>query len=259
MAVTRIQEMGLTPVEFLLIINVFLLIVGALMDSISAIMVIAPLLAPIAMKLGIDPIHLGIIFIVNLEIGYLTPPIGINLFVASAAFGKPMGEVMKSVVPFILLMFVGLGLVTYVPTIAMGPVNALRGEDFYEPLPKARGAPGSSGSGVTAEQGDVLAPGEGEVRSMQDITAVTDGLLSLCMVAEEIVGQEDIEPADRVVAWEKEIAGEDITDKAVLALAKAAVAKAGTSQAYAELRTEASTLVKSEWKCEALEKLLGPP
>ena len=82
---------------------------------------------------------MGVIFIVNLEIGYLTPPIGINLFVASAAFKKPMGAVIKSVVPFIGLMFVGLMIVTYVPSVAVGPVNVLlRDKPFYEPFPEAK-------------------------------------------------------------------------------------------------------------------------
>ncbi|PRQ01103.1 Sialic acid TRAP transporter permease protein SiaT [Enhygromyxa salina] len=126
----------LTPITFLLIVNVFLLLVGALMDSISAILIIAPLLAPIGAKLGIDPVHLGIIFIVNLEIGYLTPPIGINLFVASSVFRQPIGEVSRGVIPFIGLMLVGLVAVTYVPSISLGPVNKImREKAFYEPFP----------------------------------------------------------------------------------------------------------------------------
>ena len=126
----------LTPITFLLIVNIFLLIVGALMDSISAILIIAPLLAPIGAQLGIDPVHLGIIFIVNLEIGYLTPPIGINLFVASSVFRQPLGEVARGVVPFIGLMLIGLAAVTYVPSIALGPVNVImREQPFYTPFP----------------------------------------------------------------------------------------------------------------------------
>ncbi len=129
---------NLTPITFLLIVNVFLLLIGALMDSISAILIIAPLLAPIGVELGIDPVHMGIIFIVNLEIGYLTPPIGINLFVASSVFRQPLGEITRGVLPFIALMLVGLVAVTYVPTIAMGPVNMfMRDKDFYEPFPEA--------------------------------------------------------------------------------------------------------------------------
>jgi C4-dicarboxylate transporter DctM subunit len=135
--VAWILERNLTPITFLLIVNVFLLLVGALMDSISAILIIAPLLAPIGSELGIDPVHLGIIFIVNLEIGYLTPPIGINLFVASSVFRQPLGEVAKGVIPFIGLMLVGLVAVTYVPTLSLGPVNKImREKEFYEPFPE---------------------------------------------------------------------------------------------------------------------------
>jgi C4-dicarboxylate transporter DctM subunit len=134
-----ILDKNLTPVTFLLIVNIFLLFVGALMDSISAILIIAPLLAPIGVELGIDPVHLGIIFIVNLEIGYLTPPIGINLFVSSAVFRQPLGEVTRGVLPFIGMMLIGLVAVTYVPSIALGPVNkVMREKPFYEPFPESR-------------------------------------------------------------------------------------------------------------------------
>jgi C4-dicarboxylate transporter DctM subunit len=136
-AVELIRELDLSVVAFLAVINVFLLFVGAVMDSISAILIVAPLLAPMAYALGIDPIHLGVVFIVNLEIGYLTPPIGLNLFVASAVFGRPVGWVVRAVAPFLLAMGVGLALVTYVPTLSMGAVNALlRDEPWYEPLPE---------------------------------------------------------------------------------------------------------------------------
>jgi C4-dicarboxylate transporter DctM subunit len=132
-----IVSMDLSPVSFFIVVNIFLLGVGALMDSISAILIIAPLLAPIGMQLGVDPVHLGIIFIVNLEIGYLTPPIGINLFVASSVFRESMGEVIRGVVPFILLMLVGLGVVTYIPTVSMGLVNVfMRDKPFMQPFPE---------------------------------------------------------------------------------------------------------------------------
>ncbi len=135
--VAVILDRQLTPVTFLLLVNILLLLVGALMDSISAILIIAPLLAPVGAQLGIDPVHLGIIFIVNLEIGYLTPPIGINLFVASSVFRQPLGDVIRGVVPFIGLMLVGLLAVTYVPSIAMGPVNVMmREKPFYQPFPE---------------------------------------------------------------------------------------------------------------------------
>lgn len=127
-----IRELDVSALGFLLVLNLCLLAVGAVMDSISAILIIAPLVAPIGAQLGIDPVHLGVIVIVNLEIGYLTPPIGINLFVASSVFRAPMGTVARGVVPFILMMVVGLGLVTYVPAISMGPVSVLlRDRKFF--------------------------------------------------------------------------------------------------------------------------------
>src|SRR5690606_18810271 len=81
-AVEWIRSMELTPLQFLLIVNLLLIVVGCLMDILSAMFIFVPLLAPIALSMGIHPIHFAIIFIVNLEIGYLTPPVGLNLFVA---------------------------------------------------------------------------------------------------------------------------------------------------------------------------------
>jgi C4-dicarboxylate transporter DctM subunit len=105
------------------------------MDIMSAIMILVPLLAPMAVLCGIHPIHLGIVFIVNLELGYLTPPMGLNLFVSSSIFNKPLGEVIKSVIPFTGIMLVSVLIVTYVPTISLGPVNVLNGKDFFVSFP----------------------------------------------------------------------------------------------------------------------------
>ena len=113
-----IRSMDLELVTFLLVLNLALLVVGCLMDIMSAIFVCVPLIAPMAIALGIDPLHLGIIFIVNLEIGYLTPPVGLNLFVASTLFGKPLTYLIRAVVPFILMMFVGLMIITYYPPLS---------------------------------------------------------------------------------------------------------------------------------------------
>lgn len=131
-----ILDMQLSTIAFLLVLNVMLLIVGCFMDIMSAILILVPLLSPVAFQLGIHPLHLAIIFIVNLEIGYLTPPLGMNLFVASTIFKKNITEVMKSVVPFIGMMLVGLMLVTYVPTIALGPVSLMNGHGLYVPFPE---------------------------------------------------------------------------------------------------------------------------
>lgn len=104
---------------FLLILNIFLLVVGCLMDIFSAIMVVVPLILPMAEVFGIAPIHLGIIFLANLELGYLTPPVGMNLFLASFRFELPLSKVYRSTVPFFLLLLVVVMLITYVPSLTL--------------------------------------------------------------------------------------------------------------------------------------------
>jgi C4-dicarboxylate transporter DctM subunit len=104
---------------FLIAVNILLLFVGCIMDVMSAILVLAPILTPMAVHYGISPIHFGIIMIVNLEIGYLTPPIGINLFVASGIFKEPLVEVIKAVLPFLLVMILGLAIISAFPAISL--------------------------------------------------------------------------------------------------------------------------------------------
>ncbi|MEC7907468.1 MAG: TRAP transporter large permease subunit [Verrucomicrobiota bacterium] len=100
---------------FLLALNGALILVGCLMDIFSAIIVIVPLIVPLGVVFGIDPIHLGIIFLANLQLGYLTPPIGMNLFLASYRFGKPMSVVIKASLPLLLVFVIGVILITYIP------------------------------------------------------------------------------------------------------------------------------------------------
>ena len=100
-------------------INILLLIVGCLMDAGSAILSLAPLLEPLAAAKGFDPIHFGIIMIANLEIGYLTPPVGLNLIVAMAAFKESFGTICRAVVPFIVIMLVWLVIVITVPQLSL--------------------------------------------------------------------------------------------------------------------------------------------
>jgi len=104
-----------SQLQFLLLLNLFLLIVGAMMDIFSAIVVVVPLITPLAMRYNIDPAHLGIIFLANLEIGYMTPPVGINLFIASQRFGQPILKLFRSTFPFLLIMLIWLCLITYFP------------------------------------------------------------------------------------------------------------------------------------------------
>ena len=114
-----------SPLMFLLALNLFLLVVGCLMDIFSAIFVVVPLITAIGAAYGIDPVHLGIIFIANLELGYLTPPVGLNLFFASYRFDRPLLEVYKAAVPVLLILALGVILITYVPWLSLGPLELL--------------------------------------------------------------------------------------------------------------------------------------
>ena len=107
-------------VTFLLGLNVFLLVVGCLMDIFSAIVVVAPLIVPLGAAFGVHPVHLGIIFIANLELGYLTPPVGLNLFLASYRFKRPLLEVTRAALPMVAILGIGVLLITYVPWLTLG-------------------------------------------------------------------------------------------------------------------------------------------
>jgi C4-dicarboxylate transporter, DctM subunit len=133
-----LTEADLGPIGFLILVNVFLIVVGALMDSVSATILFAPILAKIAVvSYGIDPVHFGIVFVVNMEIGYLAPPVATNLFVAAALFKKPFGQVSRAVLPGLALTTVALVLFMFVPTCSKGLANL---EDHgaagvWEPFP----------------------------------------------------------------------------------------------------------------------------
>ncbi len=114
-AVDWVQTIVSSPLVFLLLLNVFLLVVGCLMDIYSAIVVVVPLITPLGIVFGIDPFHLGIIFLTNMELGYLTPPVGMNLFLASYRFKQPLPDVYRAALPFLAIRAVAVLLVTYVP------------------------------------------------------------------------------------------------------------------------------------------------
>jgi tripartite ATP-independent transporter DctM subunit len=105
---------------FLLALNVFLLAAGCLLDIFSATVVLVPLMLPLGLAFGIDPLHLGIIFLVNMELGYLTPPVGMNLFFTAYRFGKPLPEVFRAALPAVCVLGVGVVLVTFLPWLATG-------------------------------------------------------------------------------------------------------------------------------------------
>lgn len=104
---------------FLFVLNIFLLIVGCLMDIFSAIIVVVPLILPIAEQFGVNPLHLAIIFLTNLEIGYITPPVGINLFISSFRFNRPVIELYKVSIPYLILMLIALIIITYIPMLTL--------------------------------------------------------------------------------------------------------------------------------------------
>jgi len=100
---------------FLLGLNVLLILVGSIVEIFAAIVVIAPLLVPIGLQLGIDPVHLGIIFLANMELGFLAPPFGLNLLLASSRLKRPVAEVARATLPLLAVMFLGVLLITYCP------------------------------------------------------------------------------------------------------------------------------------------------
>jgi len=104
-----------SPLVFLLVVNIFLLLVGFFMDSYTAIIVVSPLLIPMAQAFNINPVHMGVIFLANLGVGYLTPPVGMNLFISSFTFKKPLTEIYPSVIPILFISVVAVMIITYVP------------------------------------------------------------------------------------------------------------------------------------------------
>ncbi|MGD8810560.1 MAG: TRAP transporter large permease, partial [Gammaproteobacteria bacterium] len=114
-----VLALDLPPWTFLLLVNIVLLIAGNLMDPTSVVLILAPIIFPLAMDLGIDPVHLGIIMVVNMEIGMVTPPVGLNLFVASGVSGLDIISVIRASLPWLVLLLAFLMLVTYVPAISL--------------------------------------------------------------------------------------------------------------------------------------------
>jgi C4-dicarboxylate transporter DctM subunit len=123
-----ITAANLQPWQFLLIMNIILLIAGNFMEPSAIILITAPIFFPTAMQLGIDPVHLGIIYVINMEIGMVTPPVGLNLFVASGITGMPLLEVVKASMGWLMILLGFLVVVTYVPEISLVLPNALFGK-----------------------------------------------------------------------------------------------------------------------------------
>lgn len=109
-----------SQVVFLLVLNVLLLVLGSVLEIYSAIVILAPLVVPLGLAFGVHPVHLGVIFLANLELGFLLPPIGLNLFLSASRFGTPITRLYRHVVPFLIILGVGVLLITYVPAMSLG-------------------------------------------------------------------------------------------------------------------------------------------
>ena len=114
-----ITGMGMTPLMFLIMVNILLILAGDFMEPSAIILIMAPILLPIALKLGIDPIHLGIIMVVNMEIGMVTPPVGLNLFVMAGITGRNLVWVLKAALPWMMILLVFLVMVTFIPALSL--------------------------------------------------------------------------------------------------------------------------------------------
>lgn len=108
-----------SPLTFLILLNIFLLVLGMILDIFSAIVIVVPLILPVAVQYGVHPVHLGIIFLANMQIGYSTPPIGMNLFIASYRFKKPITELYRASVPFIIVLLLSVLIITYWPGLSL--------------------------------------------------------------------------------------------------------------------------------------------
>lgn len=114
-----IQAQITSKIVFLILLNFFLLVLGAILDIFSALVIMVPIILPVAVNYGINPVHLGIIFLANMQIGYVTPPVGMNLFIASYRFNKPVVELYRAAIPFMIVLFAAVLIITYWPTLSL--------------------------------------------------------------------------------------------------------------------------------------------
>jgi tripartite ATP-independent transporter DctM subunit len=127
-----VQEHVHSQVVFLLALNLLLLVLGSVLEIYSAIIILAPLIAPMGKAFHVDPIHMGVIFLANLELGFLFPPMGLNLFLSSSRFSKPLPSLYRHVVPFLVILGIGVLLITYIPDMSLGVLKLL---GKYQPPP----------------------------------------------------------------------------------------------------------------------------
>jgi C4-dicarboxylate transporter DctM subunit len=168
------QTLITSKVMFLLVLNLFLLVVGMLMDIFAAIFVVVPLIIPISRHFGVDQYHLAITFLLNLEIGYLTPPVGLNLFISSFRFNKPVVEVVRASLPFMYIFLASLVLVTYVPWLSTYLPSLSTSKDLtQEEMGTAPSEPTPSEEGPSFE-GLGEQPADDEGAKLEDTSAAAN-------------------------------------------------------------------------------------
>ena len=114
-----VSEQVSSQASFLILLLLFLLVLGAILDIFSAIVLVVPLILPIAAQYNVDPVHLGIVFLAAMQLGYLTPPVGLNLFIASYRFDKPIMSVYSATLPFLLMLMLSVIIITYWPALSL--------------------------------------------------------------------------------------------------------------------------------------------
>ena len=132
MLAMQLISANLEPWLFLIIVNIILLVAGNFMEPVAIILILSPVIVPVAAQLGIDPIHLGIVFVVNMEIGMVTPPVGLNLFVTSGITGMSIMTVVRASLPWLAILLAFLVLVTYVPWISTWVPDLLLGPELQQ-------------------------------------------------------------------------------------------------------------------------------
>jgi C4-dicarboxylate transporter DctM subunit len=115
-----------SKIMFLLLLNGLLLVLGSVLEIYSALVILPPIIAPIALQFGVDPVHLGVIFLANLELGFLTPPVGLNLFLSSVRFEQPITRIYREIIPYLIILLISVMIITYVPAISTGFLSLFR-------------------------------------------------------------------------------------------------------------------------------------
>ncbi len=216
-----VETADLSAWQFMLLVNVILIVLGALMDSISATLVFAPILAPVAIQhYGIDPIHFGIVFVVNMEIGYLAPPVATNLFVAAAVFRQPFVDVAKAVLPTLGIICAALFVIIYVPSISLAPLHLRDGGALWVEFPWEKAEEAAPIVDEPVEGDPKPMTMEEMMKKAQEAAAAPEGEPKVMTMEEMMKKAQEAAAAQEVPAEPKVMTMEEMMKKAQEAAAK---------------------------------------